>query len=351
MSALLVRGIDWVPPEYVEWSGANSLLERDKAARLLAERLDALRVAEPSAKRLVIGHSHGGNVCLRAFAYLREPADDLRVATIATPFVELLPGMPDERSAARLVLWTTAMVLLIRLGESANGSEPMPFVLRLMLGGSIALLLGWPLGWLLRRRYAGLTVRLVEASGHAAYRASRAPTLVLRGVDDEASLTLGFGAIAARLSRVFTVVAIGVFEFARGCFVLVSVLLSVFALVFASVGGRLESLFMQHAVGGALAVTPVFAVLLAGFAAAEGVAPVVFGRELLLKYLDVQVNSNSAPDAGDHVRTVTLPPGSSAAGLRHALYAHPDCAEQIVEWLGEVTGQGPTSSTPPPSPL
>src|SRR5262245_9707249 len=47
------------------WSGANSIVERDKTAHDLAEHLSVEHAEHPQATQLVIAHSHGGNIALR----------------------------------------------------------------------------------------------------------------------------------------------------------------------------------------------------------------------------------------------------------------------------------------------
>jgi len=68
------------------WSGANSVRARDNAARMLSEHLRTKQSEHPGCKQVVIAHSHGGNVALRALDGI---GDQIFLITIATPFVEL----------------------------------------------------------------------------------------------------------------------------------------------------------------------------------------------------------------------------------------------------------------------
>jgi hypothetical protein len=80
------------------WSGENSIFERDKTAHVLAEHLSVEHAEHPQATQLVIAHSHGGNIALRALHHLHqrdasrscgaESANPL-IVTLATPFVEV----------------------------------------------------------------------------------------------------------------------------------------------------------------------------------------------------------------------------------------------------------------------
>jgi hypothetical protein len=77
------------------WSGANSVFVRDKTAHALAEYLSAEHAEHPQATQLVIAHSHGGNIALRALHHLRSQGADAvnpLVVTLATPFIEVHPA-------------------------------------------------------------------------------------------------------------------------------------------------------------------------------------------------------------------------------------------------------------------
>jgi alpha-beta hydrolase superfamily lysophospholipase len=79
------------------WSGANSIFVRDNTAHILAEHLSAEHTAHPEATQLIIAHSHGGNIALRALHHLQKrevsshSADTANplVVTLATPFIEI----------------------------------------------------------------------------------------------------------------------------------------------------------------------------------------------------------------------------------------------------------------------
>jgi hypothetical protein len=73
------------------WSGANSIFVRDKIANVLAERISAEHAKHPQAAQLVIAHSHGGNIALRALHHLKQRADSLAIAIFA--FAMILFGL------------------------------------------------------------------------------------------------------------------------------------------------------------------------------------------------------------------------------------------------------------------
>ena len=102
------------------WSGANSIFVRDKTAHVLAERLSAEHTEHPEATQLVIAHSHGGNIALRALDHMRkidaskpERARPL-VVTLATPFVEIHEA--DLGSRPRYVRGALQMLVSVLTG-------------------------------------------------------------------------------------------------------------------------------------------------------------------------------------------------------------------------------------------
>jgi hypothetical protein len=120
------------------WSGENSIYERDKTAQVLAEHLSAEHAEHPQATQLVIAHSHGGNIALRALHHLHqrdasrscgaESANPL-VVTLATPFVEVQPAdFGDRPTLVRLgVLLAIALPLLIWAPVMAFGKKDSSF--------------------------------------------------------------------------------------------------------------------------------------------------------------------------------------------------------------------------------
>lgn len=93
------------------WSGANSVSARDLAARELATL-----IAQDSVEshRLIIGHSHGGNVALRGLSYLDDdPRRRSMVVTLATLFLDVVPRQTGKSEEAFIQLTCLAAPLLL----------------------------------------------------------------------------------------------------------------------------------------------------------------------------------------------------------------------------------------------
>ena len=106
------------------WSGENSIFARDKAAHVLAEYLSAEHTEYPQATQLIIAHSHGGNIALRALHLLQQRdssqlcgADSANplVVTLATPFIEVHQADFGDRPYHVRVAISVSMTILLWL--------------------------------------------------------------------------------------------------------------------------------------------------------------------------------------------------------------------------------------------
>jgi hypothetical protein len=63
------------------------------------------------------------------------------------------------------------------------------------------------------------------------------------------------------------------------------------------------------------------------------VARAAHGRELGTSPMELQINTQSAPDATSLSRIVTLVRRTYVKSLRHGIYDHEDCAKTISDWI------------------
>jgi hypothetical protein len=138
--------------------------------------------------------------------------------------------------------------------------------------------------------------------------------LVIRGVDDEAALSLAAGSIGSGLTRWLVFVALpGV--------------LTPLTLVWMLLGTRVDS-FMPFVFAGVGFIGLVFLFVAALCKAA-------FGREFVRAAFVCEIAADSTPDAAARIESITLSPVVARAGLRHSIYEHPDCAERVASWIRE----------------
>jgi hypothetical protein len=330
------------------WDGANSIIRRDEAAEQLAKHLVAQKERCPRTPRLIIAHSHGGNVALRAVQQL-DPHErhNIHIATLATPFVQVFT-VPKSRKVEVALIWLKVLAffcfavwlpslfgaLIDALKPESELSVTLPLDIALPLGTILfRILSGW--AWiaavlafilllkLLSRNEKGLA-DLAERT-RIELPTSGVRLLVLRAIDDEATLALASGAIANRIISLVThMLSFGPLY--------ILTLLSPFILMLL---GRLPSLLgwtdtfniflpaLEASI--AFSYSPIVLVWVAGLPLA------VYGRELALSMFMCEVNSHSVPDHSIRaVRVVTL---RSSGGMHHGLYDHPECTPFLVKWL------------------
>lgn len=84
---------------FIEWSSANSFHQREEAARHLAQNLDQKLSQYPNISIVVVGHSHGGNIIIRALSHFVKPLKQVYIATLATPYLAVFRTEPTSSAA------------------------------------------------------------------------------------------------------------------------------------------------------------------------------------------------------------------------------------------------------------
>ena len=78
-----------------QWSGWNTHRARIRAGQELADKIIQASREHPTAKIVLIGHSHGGNVIRYALRYRGAASHVDSVITLATPFIHCEPRSPS----------------------------------------------------------------------------------------------------------------------------------------------------------------------------------------------------------------------------------------------------------------
>lgn len=336
------------------WSGKNAIFERDKTAQVLAEYISTEHLEYPKATQLIIAHSHGGNIALRALQHLQKLDAPKRnekdcatplVVTLATPFVEIhkadLGAQPNlVRVALLLVIFLLTAALFLAVGELlqrlmipatdthisvdqflalSRWYRLVGNVLMLVAvcsSAALVLLIGW--WWLYQQppvrqskiKALNEATRLDQISTAQAQR-----LLIIRAIEDEASLAMALGTIAnyATTRGIIGMLAL---------FIVLSNSLNFTGLV--DIDISLELLLV--------AILKLIIVLMMLFGTLI-VSRTVHGRELALSPMECQINTQSTPDAARLSRIVTLVRRAYAKSLRHGIYDHEDCAKTISDWV------------------
>lgn len=320
------------------WSGANSIFERDKTAQVLAEYLSAEHTEDPQATQLIIAHSHGGNIALRALHHLQKcdapPLDgDERakpfIVTLATPFIEIHRANFGRRPLLiRLALMfamgflsvTLSLAFLIFLLYFLFPRLPDAYVMPVFIiweavTVSLVGVFGW--WWIVGRATTRLNqLEALKDATRLGELASAQRLLVVRAIDDEASLALALGTIFNFLTARFITYVFFLF------------FMTPILLVY-------SRWFPYWAYAAALTG---FIILTGALFVALMVSRLVHGRELAISPMECQINTQSAPDAADLSRIITLVSHHNVKSLRHGIYGHENCAKAISDWVRSQVG-------------
>ena len=377
-TALESASLDW-PIRAFLWSGANSVHDRDCAARELSQQLRK-DLQDPDATAVIIAHSHGGNVALRALQHLNSMADRIRVVTLATPFLRVFARrslqLPLQVKflvwmAIWLILLVIAFLPLVSIAVIAGLSDSdwvvyLMVAIVLVLAGVATFFIGQWLNAVFGNARAALAIE--EKVHYDPKDAAASRVLVIRGVDDEASLSLAAGSIASRLSHLVLVVAIPViltmssfflflgqhFAWAGEVWVILMLCVCLCALIFFFLPGAFKSFFGREFLVNALVcdvavdlgpdtlgqvevitLRPVYEAASSVEFPSERLFSLRWFSEMMRIGWEWQKSASKAPFQFQLAPGVPL--SKSYWRLRHGIYDHPHCVDEIVRWLRRVT--------------
>jgi pimeloyl-ACP methyl ester carboxylesterase len=346
------------------WSGRNSFRARDRASQELAKELDATAGRNPEAQLVVIGHSHGGNVALKALNRMNDESRVSGVACLSTPFLTIrdrnlgkkgkdligaLPGVPIMVGYVLASMWFE------------NYFEAHRKVA--LAGVLVAMLILVPVAGSIGEKLERSAERIAAAAriGLAGLKEGR--LLIIRHTGDEASGILGtamftswvisyvharlnsawvrvderVGSVMDRIPRVLWLLPIvGVswwlFSYLRAEWGLVAslsvaVLLGACFVTIGALGIKLGMLRETVLGASLLVMSPLLAVL-----------GIVFGPEMLSISLFKEVTAEATPPGSWRVRLLThqLDEEDPLSLVHSAAYSSKVASGHIVKWLKSV---------------
>jgi pimeloyl-ACP methyl ester carboxylesterase len=333
-SALEARGVHPTVLPF-NWSGDNSVFERAAAANDLQSFIDSS--IPPSERLLLIAHSHGGNVALQAITKL-DDSSNVHVCTLATPFFRLYETerrLPDTLFVLSFIFSLPLLPLFLAiptyfLASVQIASRQLTNLANFILINAIVAItagaaygLGFFLNSILINPYPKIRppslwqqkpALLSEAtSANASVLGDR--LLVLRGVDDEASLTLAVGAATNRLMRVAYALLMRR--------VMWGLIIAYVVFFFAG----WSKTYILNLIGATMFLAA-FALFLPGF------IRTVFGRELAFGAFRCDAAHDSVPDScGSLVKTFQNSADDNR--LFHSLHQNPKVPQTIASWISE----------------
>jgi len=369
------------------WSGKNSVLARDEAAKKLAEFIESSFDRDAHSEVVVIGHSHGGSVALCCLKYIA--ADfPLQIVTLATPFLNIRPidtkipynlfaflfGFSFAIGASQFFSYFKGSVLMGGAFDfSVNNSTHMFLVI---FGTYVVPFVAGLVGFLTSRSLLGLlidrsisddsispNVKAERLSSLAevpeSYR-SKAKLLVLRGIADEAALTLAAGTLGTRITQLTMVLFSGslrsVWERIRSFFIpimerwahvivptvfVLSIIVALVGAIYDKLYGPKPGVLLEQflaydnqmwiwSTGTLFAFSVPLIAVMAIYSSRLFMA--AYGTEFLLGAGDCEVVSESVPD-WEHVTAETISSGDPSADLRHKLYEIYLTPITIAAWM------------------
>jgi hypothetical protein len=306
------------------WSGDNSILQRAKAATDLKIVLESH--VTPNTSVLIIAHSHGGNVAIQAITKLGQ-VSKIYVCTLATPFLRIFEstrefyGSENVLIGAGIVTSTFALYLLAIILDIGDSSLTQ-FLAFAVIAGFVC---SWAIGSFLERLLINplpksnaltpwqMKPRLLSEATAADANLLDDRLLILRGIDDEAALSLAAGALTNRLLRfLYNFIA------TTSVFILLVVM---FLLIWATKNGNIIFFTM----------TFLFSVALLCLFLPSVTRP-VFGTELAFGAARCDTLYDSVPDS-DRAKVVTLRAETDQDQLVHAIHQHPAAPQLVVDWF------------------
>ncbi len=327
------------------WSGRNTQRHRERAGRELGAAVGEAVADDPHAEHVVVAHSHGGNVAL--YAIRDEPSlDNVRVVTLATPFLSLSPGLRIH--AFHLLPFIFALVIapLVVVGLVTNFAENLPTaVVGITMLAGMGIIVAYIMS-ALREPGTGfwraITGRNIEQRARevTAKAPDRDRLLVICAAGDEASGLLGATQLATWIGNTMTVWAASLFWLAgwrRGLRTTATVVgaVVVIGLFNGLLGDNQLARPFAWVVFGAIAVPPVVVAL----------GNATFGLDTLHLGLTGRIRASPVPEGAAPVAQVGALPATS--GLVHGIYNHPGAIDAVRVWTKRptaVSGRfGPTA--------
>jgi hypothetical protein len=337
------------------WSGANSIHVRDETARVLAEHLSAEHTEHPQATQLVIAHSHGGNIALRALHHLKkrqapelywaESANPIFV-TMATPFIEIYQADFGRRPVYVRLAIIMAIGYFLTLVPGFILSKPYPplsipdLLITLLIFCCFLLTCRWGGRWIsqgtARQEQVNALKDATQLGELVSVSAKR--LLVIRAIDDEASLALAVGTILSYVTTRFVTYVYILLALLTAPSLISRIVTPAVGLLAFYVPSLWPSWTWLYETDLSISLNSpaIFKIYVASIALLVGlfmIARTVHGIELARSPMECQINTNSTPDAIGLSKIVTLVRRTYVRSMRHGIYDHEDCAKTIANWV------------------
>jgi hypothetical protein len=331
----------WVilPVEFsaFRWSGSNSARARNKAALELSRVVEERMSRNPFDQHAIVCHSHGGNVALQAMHYLGQPSSRILLITLATPFLQIFQNDVGLRfrwiSSLTYLMLAVFMSHVLYLGIPKI-ADPIGTIAAIVFGLLIicccyrSAKIFFEIICDLKR--SGPIINVLQERTNYTIN-SQQKILTVRGVSDEASLSLAVGSAIGALSRFLSMILtrFGLFLLSVGSGSLLG------AYIFAS-----SDFGINEFVLGGYAWSAVLLLMMLVLRAVAALGRLIFGREMFNLTEGYELDASDSPDSDKNLRIVTAAPEFSGKGMRHGLYYNTYAVQEMARWLFVNSGGG-----------
>lgn len=348
--ALLERGLRCSIQSFL-WSGANSIFERASAATELEAELKEQADLRPTLPRIVVAHSHGGNVAIRALTACSSQHGfvNARLVTMGTPLLSLrethtnFHGEPTYHLLGVLAFLISAEIILRYLPVAPwSGLAWLPVLLAVTV---VCFVLK---DTFLGDRYFFPDERIRFLNAAVTPLPHGLPWLLLRAPNDEAGLAIGSAAFAERLTGLAASIVGAPLRKGdkivrrRWWLLLVTNVVVPLMIFIVIIDKEAEMLSASIRQTGRIAID-VGVILVGGLLVLDWLIELLartfrvsFGRELLRASTRYELSAEATPDSSIGATVVTLEPSRArpvSSGLRHSVYDEPAAPQKIAQWI------------------
>jgi hypothetical protein len=325
-------------------SGRNSVSARAEGGRRLAEHLQDVARCHPRARRFVIGHSHGGNVVIRALGVPGTPDTVDGAVALSTPFLAVSPRSFGASLKVNLVLAAVVSIYFIRglvtyFARTTPGSADSTTVVLTIVSAVIMLALLLSMNRDLQR-WITTFIEQLQKDVELPSTLPSTRVLIVRGSGDEASALLAsvqfVGWLATRMTQLASDLAGRLHSwFPRFPWISSAALFGAsFAIIAAILSPSAGPAVRAVAIGAAaLLVLPAAIVVLSLVVSLVLLAPllIAYGPEFASRAMFLDVSVEAAPSGLSMI--YQLPP-TGEKELRHSVaYRNPLAISFVGAWL------------------
>jgi hypothetical protein len=353
----LTEKLDDVDFKIFKWTGGNSDVDRIDGAKELQGAIRCVATESPDARHIIIGHSHGGNVILRALDGFSEAGHVDRVVTLATPFinckarelnrlVKVLRGGSTALLAALalLVVWMSipiakSLEAIVPLG---NPDESDPWGTWQTIVVCLDLLLG-----LLAATY--LWLKVFAKTGPVFARAKAKQEKIMAEHDHPGEVTVPFLSVSTNFDEAAIILG-GASRFAefvawfdwilKPIVYLLWISIIGFAYLAANSDGWDEDRYLFIFITAILILMQLPLALLrtairgAGAGFRGLIRSLIFGSGGITKNSLVEFWTTKAPTGVKNAKVCSLAVDVNMTGMRHsAVYTTPTILDKIADWI------------------